>query len=155
MIGALGGLSHLRASECRYWSWSSWGYHDNIESGSNSPTHNSYCLFNSTQGSGTYYLNTLTTYSAGGASFTQKFNNGTLNVGGNIRFGGMGVNGGDVGYITGTYDAQTINFNSSRITTGNSFSTGGGATLNFNATNHITINQASFDNGDAGTQHFT
>ncbi|GAA8599227.1 vacuolating cytotoxin domain-containing protein [Helicobacter pylori] len=153
LIGALGGLSHLRASECRYWSWSSWSYHDNIESGSNSPTHNSYCLFNSTQGSGTYYLNTLTTYSPGGASFTQKFNNGTLDVGGNIRFGGMGVNGGNVGYITGTYDAQTINFNSSRITTGNSFSTGGGATLNFNATNRITINQASFDNSDAGTQH--
>ncbi|GHP78502.1 toxin outer membrane protein [Helicobacter pylori] len=153
LIGALGGLSHLRASECRYWSWSSWGYHDNIESGSNSPTHNSYCLFNSTQGSGTYYLNTLTTYSPGGASFTQKFNNGTLDVGGNIRFGGTGVNGGNLGYITGTYDAQTINFNSSRITTGNSFSTGGGATLNFNATNHITINQASFDNNDAGTQH--
>ncbi|GAA9935810.1 vacuolating cytotoxin domain-containing protein [Helicobacter pylori] len=153
LIGALGGLSHLRASECRYWSWSSWSYHDNIESGSNSPTHNSYCLFNSAQGSGTYYLNTLTTYSAGGASFTQKFNNGTLNVGGNIRFGGTGVNGGNLGYITGTYDAQTINFDSSRITTGNSFSTGGGATLNFNATNHITINQASFDNSDAGTQH--
>ncbi len=153
LVGALGGLSHLRASECRYWSWSSWSYYDNIESGSNSPTHNSYCLFNSAQGSGTYYLNTLTTYSPGGASFTQKFNNGTLNVGGNIRFGGTGVNGGDVGYITGTYDAQTINFNSSRITTGNSFSTGGGATLNFNAANHITINQASFDNGDAGTQH--
>ncbi|GAA8387759.1 vacuolating cytotoxin domain-containing protein [Helicobacter pylori] len=153
LIGALGGLSHLRASECRYWSWSSWGYHDNIESGSNSPTHNSYCLFNSTQGFGTYYLNTLTTYSPGGASFTQKFNNGTLNVGGNIRFGGTGVNGGDVGYIIGTYDAQTINFDSSRITIGNSFSTGGGATLNFNATNHITINQASFDNSDAGTQH--
>ncbi len=153
LIGALGGLSHLRASECRYWSWSSWSYHDNIESGSNSPTHNSYCLFSSAQGSGTYYLNTLTTYSPGGASFTQKFNNGTLNVGGNIRFGGTGVNGGDVGYITGTYDAQTINFNSSRITTGNSFSTGGGATLNFNATNHITIDQASFDNSDAGTQH--
>ncbi|BAW70628.1 vacuolating cytotoxin domain-containing protein [Helicobacter pylori] len=153
LIGALGGLSHLRASECRYWSWSSWGYHDNIESGSNSPTHNSYCLFNSTQGSGTYYLNTLTTYSPGGASFTQKFNNGTLDVGGNIRFGGTGVNGGNLGYITGTYDAQTINFDSSRITTGNSFSTGGGTTLNFNATNHITINQASFDNSDAGTQH--
>ncbi|GAA8608812.1 vacuolating cytotoxin domain-containing protein [Helicobacter pylori] len=153
LIGALGGLSHLRASECRYWSWSSWSYHDNIESGSNSPTHNSYCLFSSAQGSGTYYLNTLTTYSPGGASFTQKFNNGTLDVGGNIRFGGTGVNGGNLGYITGTYDAQTINFNSSRITTGNSFSTGGGATLNFNATNHITINQASFDNSDAGTQH--
>ncbi|GAA8513616.1 vacuolating cytotoxin domain-containing protein [Helicobacter pylori] len=153
LIGALGGLSHLRASECRYWSWSSWNYQDNIESGSNSPTHNSYCFFSSAQGSGTYYLNTLTTYSAGGASFTQKFNNGTLNVGGDIRFGGTGVNGGNLGYITGTYDAQTINFNSSRITTGNSFSTGGGATLNFNATNHITINQASFDNSDAGTQH--
>ncbi len=152
LIGALGGLSHLRASECRYWSWWS-GYHDKIESGSNSPTHNSYCLFSSTQDSGTYYLNTLTTYSAGGASFTQKFNNGTLNVGGNIRFGGTGINGGDVGYITGTYDAQTINFNSSRLTTGNSYADGGGATLNFNATNHITINQANFDNSDAGAQH--
>ncbi|MGL2638682.1 vacuolating cytotoxin domain-containing protein [Helicobacter pylori] len=153
LIGALGGLSHLRANECRYWSWSSWNYQDNIESGPNSPTHNSYCLFSSAQGSGTYYLNTLTTYSAGGASFTQKFNNGTLNVGGNIRFGGTGINGGDVGYITGTYDAQTINFNSSHITTGNSYSDGGGATLNFNATNNLTINQASFDNSDAGTQH--
>ncbi|MUU42742.1 vacuolating cytotoxin domain-containing protein [Helicobacter pylori] len=153
LIGALGGLSHLRANECRYWSWSSWGYQDNIESGPNSPTHNSYCLFSSAQGSGTYYLNTLTTYSAGGASFTQKFNNGTLDIGGNIRFGGTGINGGDVGYITGTYDAQTMNFNSSHITTGNSYADGGGATLNFNATNNITINQASFDNSDAGTQH--
>ncbi|MUU32659.1 toxin [Helicobacter pylori] len=153
LIGALGGLSHLRANECRYWSWPSWSYQDNIESGSNSPTHNSYCLFSSAQGSGTYYLNTLTTYSAGGASFTQKFNNGTLDIGGNIRFGGTGINGGDVGYITGTYDAQTMNFNSSRITTGNSYADGGGATLNFNATNNITINQASFDNSDAGTQH--
>ncbi|WP_120974227.1 vacuolating cytotoxin domain-containing protein [Helicobacter pylori] len=153
LIGALGGLSHLRANECRYWSWSSWNYQDNIESGPNSPTHNSYCLFSSAQGSGTYYLNTLTTYSAGGASFTQKFNGGTLNVGGNIRFGGTGINGGDVGYITGTYDAQTMNFNSSHITTGNSYSDGGGVTLNFNAANNITINQASFDNNDAGTQH--
>lgn len=153
LIGALGGLSHLRANECRYWSWSSWSYQDNIESGSNSPTHNSYCLFSSTQGSGTYYLNTLTTYSAGGASFTQKFNNGTLDIGGNIRFGGTGINGGDVGYITGAYDAQTMNFNSSHITTGNSYADGGGATLNFNAANNITINQASFDNSDAGTQH--
>ncbi|MGN8427748.1 vacuolating cytotoxin domain-containing protein [Helicobacter pylori] len=152
LIGALGGLSHLRASECRYWSWSSWSYQDNIESGPNSPTHNSYCLFSSAQGSGTYYLNTLTTYSAGGASFTQKFNGGTLNVGGNIRFGGTGINGGDVGYITGTYDAQTINFNSNHLTTGNSYADGGGATLNFNATNNLTINQASFDNSDAGTQ---
>ncbi|GAA7287584.1 vacuolating cytotoxin domain-containing protein [Helicobacter pylori] len=151
LIGALGGLSHLRASECRYWSWWS-GYQDNIESGPNSPTHNSYCLFSSTQGSGTYYLNTLTTYSAGGASFTQKFNGGTLNVGGNIRFGGTGINGGDVGYIIGTYDAQTINFNSSHLTTGNSYADGGGATLNFNAANNITINQASLDNSDAGTQ---
>ncbi|QEF40129.1 toxin [Helicobacter pylori] len=152
LIGALGGLSHLRANECTYWSWSSWSYHDNIESGSNSPTHNSYCLFSSAQGSGTYYLNTLTTYSAGGASFTQKFNGGTLNVRGNIRFGGTGINGGDLGYITGTYDAQTINFNSSHLTTGNSYADGGGATLNFNAANNITINQASLDNSDAGTQ---
>ncbi len=150
LIGALGGLSHLRASECRYWSWWS-GYHDKIESGSNSPTHNSYCLFSSAQGSGTYYLNTLTTYSVGGASFTQKFNNGTLNVGGNIRFGGIGINGGDVGYITGTYDAANI-YLTSHLKTGNSYADGGGATLNFNATNNLTINQASFDNSHAGTQ---
>ncbi len=152
LIGALGELPHLRANECRYWSWSTWNYQDNIESGPNSPTHNSYCLFSSAQGSGTYYLNTLTTYSAGGASFTQKFNGGTLDIGGNIRFGGTGINGGDVGYITGTYDAQTMNFNSSHIITGNSYADGGGTTLNFNATNNITINQASFDNSDAGTQ---
>ncbi|WRA38673.1 vacuolating cytotoxin domain-containing protein [Helicobacter pylori] len=152
LIGALGGLSHLRANECRYWSWSSLNYQDNIESGPNSPTHNSYCLFSSAQGSGTYYLNTLTTYSTGGASFTQKFNGGTLDIGGNIRFGGTGINGGDVGYITGTYDTQTMNFNSSHLTTGNSYADGGGATLNFNATNNLTINQASFDNSDAGTQ---
>ncbi|WRA80216.1 vacuolating cytotoxin domain-containing protein [Helicobacter pylori] len=152
LIGALGGLSHLRANECRYWSWSSWSYQDNIESGPNSPTHNSYCLFSSAQGSGTYYLNTLTTYSAGGASFTQKFNGGTLNVGGNIRFGGTGINGGDVGYITGTYDAANI-YLTSHLKTGNSYADGGGATLNFNAANNITINQASFDNSDAGTQH--
>ncbi|WQZ12043.1 vacuolating cytotoxin domain-containing protein [Helicobacter pylori] len=151
LIGALGGLSHLRANECRYWSWSSWNYQDNIESGPNSPTHNSYCLFSSAQGSGTYYLNTLTTYSAGGASFTQKFNGGTLNVGGNIRFGGTGINGGDVGYITGTYDAANI-YLTSHLKTGNSYADGGGATLNFNAANNITINQASFDNSDAGTQ---
>ncbi|PDW22797.1 vacuolating cytotoxin domain-containing protein [Helicobacter pylori] len=151
LIGALGGLSHLRANECRYWSWSSWGYQDNIESGPNSPTHNSYCLFSSTQGSGTYYLNTLTTYSTGGASFTQKFNGGTLNVRGNIRFGGTGINGGDVGYITGTYDAANI-YLTSHLTTGNSYADGGGATLNFNATNNLTINQASLDNSDAGTQ---
>ncbi|MGL2641312.1 vacuolating cytotoxin domain-containing protein [Helicobacter pylori] len=151
LIGALGGLSHLRANECRYWSWSTWSYHDNIESGPNSPTHNSYCLFSSAQGSGTYYLNTLTTYSAGGASFTQKFNNGTLDIGGNIRFGGTGINGGDVGYITGTYDAANI-YLTSNLRTGNSYADGGGATLNFNATNNITINQASFDNSDAGTQ---
>ncbi|GAA7813842.1 vacuolating cytotoxin domain-containing protein [Helicobacter pylori] len=152
LIGALGGLSHLRANECTYWSWSTWSYQDNIESGPNSPTHNSYCLFSSAQGSGTYYLNTLTTYSAGGASFTQKFNGGTLNVGGNIRFGGTGINGGDVGYITGTYDAANI-YLTSHLTTGNSYADGGGATLNFNATNNITINQASLDNSDAGTQH--
>ncbi|WQU34289.1 vacuolating cytotoxin domain-containing protein [Helicobacter pylori] len=152
LIGALGGLSHLRANECTYWSWSTWSYQDNIESGPNSPKHNSYCLFSSAQGSGTYYLNTLTTYSAGGASFTQKFNGGTLNVGGNIRFGGTGINGGDVGYITGTYDAANI-YLTSHLTTGNSYADGGGATLNFNATNNITINQASLDNSDAGTQH--
>ncbi|MGL2746711.1 vacuolating cytotoxin domain-containing protein [Helicobacter pylori] len=151
LIGALGGLSHLRANECTYWSWSSWSYQDNIESGPNSPTHNSYCLFSSAQGSGTYYLNTLTTYSAGGASFTQKFNGGTLNVGGNIRFGGTGINGGDVGYITGTYDAANI-YLTSHLKTGNSYADGGGATLNFNATNNITINQASLDNSHAGTQ---
>ncbi|GAA7420789.1 vacuolating cytotoxin domain-containing protein [Helicobacter pylori] len=151
LIGALGGLSHLRANECTYWSWSTWSYQDNIESGPNSPTHNSYCLFSSAQGSGTYYLSTLTTYSAGGASFTQKFNGGTLNVGGNIRFGGTGINGGDVGYITGTYDAANI-YLTSHLTTGNSYSDGGGATLNFNATNNLTISQASFDNSDAGTQ---
>ncbi|WP_205585079.1 vacuolating cytotoxin domain-containing protein, partial [Helicobacter pylori] len=60
-------------------------------------------------------------------------------------------NGGDVGYITGTYDAANI-YLTSHLKTGNSYADGGGATLNFNATNNITINQASLDNSHAGTQ---
>ncbi|RVZ16375.1 toxin, partial [Helicobacter pylori] len=60
-------------------------------------------------------------------------------------------NGGDVGYITGTYDAANI-YLTSHLKTGNSYADGGGATLNFNAANNITINQASFDNSHAGAQ---
>ncbi len=126
LIGALGGLSHLRASECYYW----WGGYKPPESGSNSPTHNSYCLLNSTQGSGTYYLNTLTAYNneAYGASFTQKFNNGTLNVGGNIRFGGTGVNDDtDGGFsFSRNNNNSAISFNKTNFNQG---------TYNFNSLN--------------------
>ncbi|WP_187852734.1 vacuolating cytotoxin domain-containing protein, partial [Helicobacter pylori] len=106
--------------------------------------------------------NTLSTYSPFGGSFSVNANNGTLIIGNNtesantkglIQMGGTGFwNGGDVGYITGTFNAANI-YLTNNLKTGNSISTGGGATLNFNATNHITINQASFDNSDAGTQH--
>ncbi|AFI06179.1 vacuolating cytotoxin domain-containing protein [Helicobacter cetorum] len=148
VVGILGELHDLKAG-CTTWSWSTWSNVDNIEKGANSPTHNSYCLFSSTQGSGTYHLNSLTTYSSSGASFTQKFNGGILDVTGSILFGDVGY----LGYITGTYDAQNINFNSSHITTGNQWSSGGGATLNFNASNSLTITQANFNNSKAGSQH--
>ncbi|WP_205585105.1 vacuolating cytotoxin domain-containing protein, partial [Helicobacter pylori] len=87
--------------------------------------------------------NTLYTYSSSGGSFGVNANNGTLIIGNNtestntkglIQFGGIKWwNGGDVGYITGTYDAANI-YLTSHLTTGNSYADGGGATLNFNAT---------------------
>ncbi|EMH35930.1 putative vacuolating cytotoxin, partial [Helicobacter pylori GAM83Bi] len=105
--------------------------------------------------------NTLYTYSSSGGSFGVNANNGTLIIGndtesantkGLIQFGGIKWwNGGDVGYITGTYDAANI-YLTSHLKTGNSYADGGGATLNFNATNNLTINQASLDNSHAGTQ---
>ncbi|MCQ2951256.1 vacuolating cytotoxin domain-containing protein, partial [Helicobacter pylori] len=87
--------------------------------------------------------NTLYTYSSSGGSFGVNANNGTLIIGNNtesantkglIQFGGIKWwNGGDVGYITGTYDAANI-YLTSHLKTGNSYADGGGATLNFNAT---------------------
>ncbi|ANH47581.1 hypothetical protein AA973_07335 [Helicobacter pylori] len=101
--------------------------------------------------------NTLYTYSSFGGKFSVNANNGTLIIGndtesantkGLIQIG----HGGWDGYITGTFNAANI-YLTNNFKTGNSFSTGGGATLNFNATNNITINQADFDNNDAGAQH--
>ncbi|KHL84152.1 vacuolating cytotoxin domain-containing protein, partial [Helicobacter pylori] len=78
--------------------------------------------------------NTLYTYSSSGGSFGVNANNGTLIIGNNtesantkglIQFGGIKWwNGGDVGYITGTYDAANI-YLTSHLTTGNSYSDGG------------------------------
>ncbi|MDU9767007.1 vacuolating cytotoxin domain-containing protein, partial [Helicobacter pylori] len=87
--------------------------------------------------------NTLNTYSSAGGSFSVNANNGTLIIGNNtesantkglIQMGGTGFwHGGDVGYITGTFNAANI-YLTNNLKTGNSYADGGGATLNFNAT---------------------
>ncbi|WP_033755772.1 vacuolating cytotoxin domain-containing protein, partial [Helicobacter pylori] len=88
---------------------------------------------------GIYYIDpnnqTLYTYSSLGGSFGVNANNGTLIIGndtesantkGLIQMGGMGWSGGDVGYITGTFNAANI-YLTNNLKTGNSYSDGGGA----------------------------
>ncbi|WP_104712238.1 vacuolating cytotoxin domain-containing protein [Helicobacter cetorum] len=103
--------------------------------------------------------NTLTTYSALNSSFNINADSGTLVIGnkeattnknqGTIRFGGTGWNGGLTGKITGSFKAQNI-FVTNQLITGNSAKTGGSANLSFNASENLTLNQATITNGYVG-----
>lgn len=62
-----------------------------------------------------------------------------FNVGENICFGGIGINGGDVGYIIGIYDVVNI-YLISYLIIGNLYVDGGGVMFNFNVVNYIIIN---------------
>ncbi|WP_233703709.1 vacuolating cytotoxin domain-containing protein [Helicobacter felis] len=72
--------------------------------------------------------------------------------GGKILFGGTGWHSGNVGYITGNLKAPKI-YLTNTIQSGNAWATGGGTTLNFQATQDITANGLHFNDAKAGTQH--
>ncbi|WP_120943927.1 vacuolating cytotoxin domain-containing protein [Helicobacter labacensis] len=73
-------------------------------------------------------------------------------TGGVIRLGGMGINGGLVGYITDSFSAANI-YMTNTFQTGNTFKDGGGASVTFNATKNITLDGLNYQNLQAGTQH--
>ncbi|WP_121020545.1 vacuolating cytotoxin domain-containing protein [Helicobacter vulpis] len=72
-------------------------------------------------------------------------------TGGVIRLGGMGINGGLVGYIRDSFSATNI-YMTNTFQTGNEFKTGGGADITFNATKNITLDGLNYQNLKAGVQ---
>lgn len=114
---------------------------------------------NSTE-SGDFYVQNTRTYSSVGANFSQTYSNGTLIFGnksqstgsGSVWFGGNGLQGGFVGYITAKFKAQNI-YLTGTTGAGNSFATGGGASLGFEAANTLTLENWNLSFTTAGTQH--
>ncbi|CBG39931.1 vacuolating cytotoxin domain-containing protein [Helicobacter mustelae] len=109
-------------------------------------------------GAGPFIAGNTTTWSTWGASFSQSYLNGTLifgnsgevanTSGGGIWFG----RGGDVGYITASFNAKNI-YLTSTLGAGNSWRTGGGASLNFSATQKANLQSLTLEFYKAGTQN--
>ena len=108
---------------------------------------------------GTFYLQKVRTYKVADAGFSQTYANGTLVFGnstttpgnGVVWFGGEGLQGGLVGYIKAKFKAQNI-YLTGTTGAGNSFSTGGGASLGFEASDVLTLDNWHLSFTKAGTQ---
>ncbi|WP_238699669.1 vacuolating cytotoxin domain-containing protein, partial [Helicobacter trogontum] len=111
--------------------------------------------------SDTFYSNnmgTTWTSSLWGRSFTQNYQNGTLIIGNSSKsptnnrhwFG----RGGDIGFINASFNAKEV-YVTGTLGTGNSWRTGGGANLTFNASNNLTLDRANISVNRAGTQNST
>ncbi|WP_158653383.1 vacuolating cytotoxin domain-containing protein [Helicobacter felis] len=149
-LGILVAGGVLRAGEQNVWSGVYWLHQQNI-SGKDGEI---------------YYIDpgksTADTYAAGARSFGVNVTGGGTLVlgnksespseGGKILFGGTGWHSGYVGYITGNLSAPKI-YLTNTIQSGNAWATGGGTTLNFQATQGITANGLNFNDNRAGTQH--
>lgn len=125
---------------------------------------NNYCAssYTGTCGGGdsnvdTYYATSTQTWSTFGANFTQDYGSKTLIFGNStstpkadskIWFGA----GGSVGYIVGNFSAGNI-FLTGVIGSGNSIQTGGGATLNFTASNQLIGDGLTLNVAGSGTQN--
>ncbi|WP_210647452.1 vacuolating cytotoxin domain-containing protein [Helicobacter salomonis] len=108
--------------------------------------------------------NFLDTYSSTGGGFSLNFNNATNTdtliigndkkdpaKGGTVQIGGVGGNGGLVGYVTGTMTAPNI-YMTNIFKTGNEFKTGGGTDITFKATQNFTADGLYYQTLKAGTQ---
>ncbi|STP12564.1 hypothetical glycine-rich autotransporter [Helicobacter mustelae] len=112
----------------------------------------------SSPASGKFFAGSMNTWSSAGASFSQSYLNATLifgnsgevanTSGGGIWFG----RGGDVGYITASFNAKNI-YLTSTLGAGNSWRTGGGASLNFSATQKANLQSLTLEFYKAGTQN--
>ncbi|WP_158652878.1 vacuolating cytotoxin domain-containing protein [Helicobacter felis] len=149
-LGILVAGGVLRAGEQNVWSGVYWLHQQNIRG----------------KDGEIYYIDpgksTADTYAAGTRSFGVNVTGGGTLVlgnktaspleGGKILFGGTGWHSGNVGYITGNLSAPKI-YLTNTIQSGNAWATGGGTTLNFQATQGITANGLHFNDNKAGTQH--
>ena len=104
---------------------------------------------------GNFYATSIHTYSSGGTSFTQSYNNGTLILGNNSASTGTDTiwfgQGIYLGYITANFNAKEI-YLTGTLGAGNGISTGGGAELNFNASDNITLQDWNLKFTSAGLQ---
>ena len=103
----------------------------------------------------TFFATSTTTYNGTNTSFTQSYSNGTLILGNNTASTGSGTiwfgQGGLLGYITANFNAKEI-YLTGTLGAGNSFKTGGGAELNFNASDNITLQDWNLKFTNAGLQ---
>lgn len=115
----------------------------------------------SNESSGTFSVGSTRTWSTAGADFTQSYNNGTLIFGNtsqspktdsNIWFGGTDWQSGLVGYIKTKFEAKDI-YLTGTIGAGNAWATGGGAELNFNASNSFKAESLDLKFNHAGLQY--
>lgn len=111
--------------------------------------------------SGTFSVGNTRTWSTAGADFTQSYKNGTLIFGNtsqspkkdsNIWFGGTDWQSGLVGYIKTKFEAKDV-YLTGTIGAGNAWATGGGAELNFDASNSFKAESLDLKFGHAGLQY--
>lgn len=124
-----------------------------------------YGLKNKTNASNqTFYLQNMRTYAWSSKSFSQTYINGALIFGnssktsgeGKVWFGGEGINGGLVGYITANFNAKEV-YLTGTLGAGNSFLTGGGASVHFASSTQATLQDWRLELIKVGTQnsHFS
>ncbi|MCE3047095.1 vacuolating cytotoxin domain-containing protein [Helicobacter kayseriensis] len=124
-----------------------------------------YGLKNKTNASNqTFYLQNMRTYSWSSKTFSQAYVNGMLVFGnsskasgeGKVWFGGEGINGGLVGYITANFSAKEV-YLTGTLGAGNSFLTGGGASMRFVSSTQATLQDWKLEFVKSGTQnsHFS
>lgn len=111
--------------------------------------------------SGTFSVINMRTWSTGGASFSQSYTNGTLIFGNtsqspkkdsSIWFGGEGWQSGLVGYIKAKFEAKDV-YLTGTIGSGNAWNTGGGAQLDFKASNYFKADSLNLQLKYAGLQY--
>ena len=100
-----------------------------------------------------------TTYAFWGKTFTQNYSNGTLIIGNTSKNPNANNNhwfgsAGNVGFINANFNAKEV-YITGTLGSGNSFRTGGGANITFNASNNLQLDNANISINRAGTQNET
>nr|WP_158652547.1 vacuolating cytotoxin domain-containing protein [Helicobacter felis] len=149
-LGILVAGGVLRAGEQNVWSGVYWLHQQNI-SGKDGEIY----YIDPGKSTADTYAGTTRSFGVnvtGGGTLVLGNKSASPSEGGKILFGGTGWQAGYVGYITGNLSAPKI-YLTNTIQSGNAWATGGGTTLNFQATQGITANGLNFNDNRAGTQH--